>query len=66
MQREIPEVAHVTRVFPSWGGNFLIKYGDKKITEEKLYRVDSSFLMFLLFRSFMEMRKMLLKTSILS
>jgi putative ABC transport system permease protein len=43
MQRDIPEVAHVTRVFPNWGGNFLIKYGDKKITEEKLYRVDSSF-----------------------
>ncbi len=43
MQRDIPGVAHVTRVFPNWGGNFLIKYGDKKITEEKLYRVDSSF-----------------------
>jgi len=43
MQREVPEVAHATRVFPSWGANFLIKYGDKKIMEEKLYRVDSSF-----------------------
>ena len=43
MQREIPEVAHVTRLFPTWGGSYLIKYGDKKITEEKLYRVDSSF-----------------------
>jgi putative ABC transport system permease protein len=43
MQKELPEVEHVTRVFPNWGGNFLIKYGDKKITEEKLYRVDSSF-----------------------
>jgi len=42
-QREIPEVVHVTRVFPNWGANFLIKYGDKKITEEKLFRVDSSF-----------------------
>ncbi len=43
MQKEIPEIASVTRVFPNWGGNFLIKYGDKKLTEEKLYRVDSSF-----------------------
>jgi putative ABC transport system permease protein len=43
MQREIPEVAHTTRVFPNWGANFLIKYGDKKIMEEKLCRVDSSF-----------------------
>ena len=43
MQREIPEVAHATRVFPNWGANFLIKYGDKKIMEEKLCRVDSSF-----------------------
>ena len=43
MQREIPEVAHVTRVFPNWGANFLIRYGDKKIMEEKLCRVDSSF-----------------------
>jgi putative ABC transport system permease protein len=43
IQKEIPEVTHVTRVFPNWGSNFLISYGDKKITEEKLYRVDSSF-----------------------
>ena len=43
IQREIPEVAHATRVFPNWGANFLIKYGDKKIMEEKLCRVDSSF-----------------------
>jgi putative ABC transport system permease protein len=43
MQRQIPEIIHVTRVFPNWGSNFLISYGDKKITEEKLYRVDSSF-----------------------
>ncbi len=43
MQKEIPEVINVTRVFPNWGSNFLISYGDKKISEEKLYRVDSSF-----------------------
>lgn len=43
MQKDIPEVSTVTRVFPNWGDNFLITYGNKKITEEKLYRVDSSF-----------------------
>ena len=43
MQQEIPEVEKVTRVFPSWGRDFLIKYGDKKILEQRLYRVDSSF-----------------------
>src|SRR5215470_14555533 len=43
MQQEIPEVERVTRVFPSWGRDFLIKYGDKKIIEQNLYRVDSSF-----------------------
>jgi len=43
MQKDIPEVATTTRVFPGWGANFLIKYGDKKFTEDKLYRVDSSF-----------------------
>jgi putative ABC transport system permease protein len=42
MQREIPEVVSIARIFPNWGGNWLIKYGDKKFTEEKLYRVDSS------------------------
>ena len=43
MQKDIPEVAITTRVFPGWGANFLIKYGDKKINEDKLFRVDSSF-----------------------
>jgi putative ABC transport system permease protein len=43
MQTEIPEVETITRVYPDWGGNWLIKYGDKKIVEEKLWRVDSSF-----------------------
>src|SRR6186997_1912921 len=37
MQKDIPEVAITTRVFPGWGANFLIKYGDKKINEDKLY-----------------------------
>ncbi len=43
MQKEIPGIAHVTRVFPGWGANFLITYEDKKFFEEKLFRVDSSF-----------------------
>ena len=28
MQREIPEVEKITRVFPNWGGSWLVKYGD--------------------------------------
>jgi putative ABC transport system permease protein len=43
MQREMPEVASITRIRPNWGRNYLIKYGNKKITEEKLFGVDSSF-----------------------
>ena len=43
MQKEIPGISSITRVFPNWGGSWLVKYGDKKFTEERLYRVDSSF-----------------------
>jgi putative ABC transport system permease protein len=43
MQMEIPGVEKVTRVFPGWGRDFLIKYGDKKLIEQNVYRVDSSF-----------------------
>jgi putative ABC transport system permease protein len=43
MQSEMPEVASITRVRPNWGRSYLIKYGDKKFTEEKIYGVDSSF-----------------------
>src|SRR5215470_17291376 len=43
IQKEIPGIEHVTRVFPSWGANFLFTYKDKHIYEEKLFRVDSSF-----------------------
>ncbi|MBE7170862.1 MAG: ABC transporter permease [Williamsia sp.] len=43
MRREMREVAAVTRVRPDWGNSYLVKYGDKKITEEKIYGVDSSF-----------------------
>ncbi|HYK47547.1 MAG TPA: ABC transporter permease [Parafilimonas sp.] len=43
IQKEIPGIEHVTRVFPGWGNNFLFTYKDKHIYEQKLYRVDSSF-----------------------
>jgi len=43
IQKNIPEVEHVTRVFPSWGGKTLIEYGEKKFLEERVFRVDSSF-----------------------
>ena len=43
MQKEMPEVAAITRIRPNWGGTYVIKYGDKKITEDKLFGVDSSF-----------------------
>ena len=43
MQQEIPEVEHITRVFPGWGRKYLFQYADKRFLEEKVYRVDSSF-----------------------
>src|SRR4051812_42940518 len=43
IQKEIPGVEHVTRVFPSWSNNILFTYKDKHIYEDKVYRVDSSF-----------------------
>ncbi|MCW5911460.1 MAG: ABC transporter permease [Cyclobacteriaceae bacterium] len=43
IQREIPGIEQVTRVFPGWGGNFLVSYKDKHIYTEKLFRADSSF-----------------------
>jgi putative ABC transport system permease protein len=43
MQKEIPEVATITRIHPNWGGTTLFETGDKKISEEKVWRVDSSF-----------------------
>ncbi len=43
MQKEIPEIEHVTRVFPGWTNKFAMKYGSKTFIEERLFRVDSSF-----------------------
>ena len=43
MQREIPEVETVTRLFPNWGGSWVVEYGNKKISEQKFWRADSNF-----------------------
>jgi putative ABC transport system permease protein len=43
LQRELPEVEHITRLHPDWGGTARMEYGDKKVTERKVWRVDSSF-----------------------
>lgn len=43
LMHEVPEIEKITRIFPSWGATWLLKYGDKKIIEDKLWRVDSSF-----------------------
>ena len=43
MLHEIPEVEQATRIFPSWGGKYLIRYGEKSFTEDRLFRVDSNF-----------------------
>lgn len=42
MQKDIPEIESVVRIFSNWGGKYLIKYGDKKFYEEGVYRADSS------------------------
>ncbi|MEP6465752.1 MAG: ABC transporter permease [Parafilimonas sp.] len=46
MQKQIPEVESVTRLFanPDWGANFLFQYGTKKFNEQSIVFVDSSFL----------------------
>lgn len=43
LMQQLPEVEKITRIFPNWGATWLVKYNDKKIVEEKLWRVDSSF-----------------------
>ena len=42
MQKEIPEIESVVRIFSNWGEKYLVKYGDKRFYEEGLYRADSS------------------------
>ena len=43
LQKDIPEVAQVTRLFPSWGRRYILQVGDRKFNEQKLIRVDSNF-----------------------
>jgi putative ABC transport system permease protein len=43
VQKEIPEVAYSTRLFPNWGGKYLIHHEDKSTYEEGVIRIDSSF-----------------------
>ncbi|HYF33524.1 MAG TPA: ABC transporter permease [Chitinophagaceae bacterium] len=43
MQKDLPEVAQVTRLFPSWGRRYTLQAGDKKFLETGLMRVDSNF-----------------------
>ena len=42
LQREIPEIENVVRIFPGWGRKFYVQYGEKKFLEENVYRADSS------------------------
>ena len=44
IQKDIPEVAYSTRIFPNWGRKYLIEYDDIRSYEEGLVRIDSSFL----------------------
>ena len=39
LMREVPEVETVTRILPTWGATWLIKYGDKKIIEGSFHAV---------------------------
>ena len=42
IQREIPEIEHVARLYPGWGNKFYVRNGEKKFIEENIYRADSS------------------------
>ena len=42
IQKDIPEIERVVRLFPGWGSKFYVRNGDKKFIEENLYRADSS------------------------
>ncbi len=57
LQRELPEVANVTRVFPGWGGSFLMQYGDKKYPRKNYTVLTVVFLMYLHFHLYKGMQK---------
>src|SRR5688572_16471267 len=42
IQKDIPEIETVVRLFPGWGGKFYVRNGEKRFIEENLYRADSS------------------------
>src|SRR4030095_8919023 len=43
LQKDIPEIAQATRLFPSWGRRYVLQIGDRKMNERGLMRVDSNF-----------------------
>ena len=43
LQKDVPEVAEVTRLFPSWGRRYVLQVNNKKFNEQELIRVDSNF-----------------------
>ena len=42
IQKDIPEIDKVARLFPGWGNKFYVRKGEKNFIEENLYRADSS------------------------
>ena len=43
LQKDLPEIAQATRLFPSWGRRYVLQIGDKKMNEQGVIRVDSNF-----------------------
>ena len=43
IQKDLPEVAYTTRLFPNWGRKYLIQYDDIRSYEAGVVRIDSSF-----------------------
>ncbi len=43
IQRDLPEVAYTTRLFPNWGRKYLVQHDDIRSYEEGVIRIDSSF-----------------------
>ena len=43
IQKDLPEVAYTTRLFPNWGRKYLIQHDDNRSYEEGVVRIDSSF-----------------------
>ncbi|HEY0608559.1 MAG TPA: ABC transporter permease, partial [Chitinophaga sp.] len=43
LRKDLPEIESVTRIYPNWNQQFLIRQTDAQFYEEGVYRVDSSF-----------------------